>query len=62
MHPSSMVVVVQDRLNTRYLSDAELKQEDGLAKLTVDHMRANWSALIGGVRLQEMGREAPLIT
>eukprot|EP00969_Alexandrium_andersonii_P329815 14575090-Alexandrium_andersonii.AAC.1 len=55
-----MVVMVQDCTSAIYVGDALLTAEDGKTRLTEAHARASWPALVGEVRPQAMGWDAPL--
>eukprot|EP00969_Alexandrium_andersonii_P257276 11374361-Alexandrium_andersonii.AAC.1 len=47
MYPRSMVVVVQDCLNTVYMGESRLTAGDGKTRLTLEILQANWPTSVG---------------
>eukprot|EP00969_Alexandrium_andersonii_P007645 333019-Alexandrium_andersonii.AAC.1 len=47
MYPRSMVIVIQDCLNTVCMSEKQLRAGDFKTRLTLEHLRANWLTSVG---------------
>eukprot|EP00969_Alexandrium_andersonii_P147487 6521819-Alexandrium_andersonii.AAC.1 len=60
MYPRTMVVVVQDCLNTVYVGESQLTGSDCQTRLTLEMLKANWPTFVGDVHLQPMVWDAPL--
>eukprot|EP00969_Alexandrium_andersonii_P031424 1372161-Alexandrium_andersonii.AAC.1 len=60
MYPRSMVVIIQDCLNTIYVTEKQLAGADYQSKLAIQELQRNWPMTIGDIALQPMDWDAQL--